>query len=329
MNYPVRGVGLGLRRGMFSRLAEHAAELDAAVDFMEVAPENWIGVGGRFGRLFRGYAERFPLVCHGLSLSLGSPAPLDVDLLRNIKLFLDEFDVRCYTEHLSYCSDDGHLYDLMPIPFTSEAVEYVAGRIRRTQEILERRIAVEHVSYYAAPGQEMSELEFVGAVIDRADCDLLLDVNNIYVNSINFGYDPDEFLDGLPGERAVYIHIAGHSTFDARGAPSRSPAEGSPLARGAPSRSPAEGSPLARGAPSRSPAEGSPEDLRIDTHGAAVIEPVWNLLDRAYANFGVIPTLLERDFNFPPMSELLSEVERIRSIQDAARSKASAAATGV
>ena len=284
MNYPVQGVGLGLRRGMFSRLADHAADLDAAVDFMEVAPENWIGVGGRFGRQFRGYAERFPLVCHGLSLSLGSPAPLDLDLLGNIKVFLDEFDVRCYTEHLSYCSDDGHLYDLMPIPFTSEAVEYVAGRIQRTQEILERRIAVEHVSYYAAPGQEMTELEFVRAVIDRADCDLLLDVNNVYVNSINFGYDPEEFLDGLPGERAVYIHIAGHSE----------------------------------------PAK----DLRIDTHGAAVIEPVWNLLDRAYANFGVIPTLLERDFNFPPMSELLSEIEHIRSIQAAACSKASAA-TGV
>ena len=284
MNYPVQGVGLGLRRGMFSRLADHAAELDAAVDFMEVAPENWIGVGGRFGRQFRGYAERFPLVCHGLSLSLGSPAPLDMDLLGNVKVFLDEFDVRCYTEHLSYCSDDGHLYDLMPIPFTGEAVEYVSGRIRRTQEVLERRIAVEHVSCYAAPGQEMSELEFVKAVIDRADCDLLLDVNNIYVNSINFGYDPEEFLDGLPGERAVYVHIAGHSV--------------------------------------------RAEDLRIDTHGAAVIEPVWALLERAYANFGVIPTLLERDFNFPPMSELLSEVGRIRSIQDDARSRVSEAATG-
>ena len=284
MEYPVQGVGLGLRRGMFAGLAEHAADVDAAVDFMEVAPENWIGVGGRFGRQFRAYAERFPLVCHGLSLSLGSPSPLDTDLLRNIKAFLDAFDVRCYTEHLSYCSDHGHLYDLMPIPFTAEAVEYVAGRIRRTQEILERRMAVEHVSYYAAPGQEMDELAFIRAVIDQADCDLLLDVNNIYVNSINFGYDPDAFLDGLPGERAVYIHIAGHS---------------------------------ARG-----------EDLRIDSHGADVIEPVWALLERAYANFGVMPTLLERDFNFPPVPALLSEVRRIRSIQDLARARSGLAAAG-
>ena len=276
MEYPVQGVGLGLRRGMFSRLAGHAAELDVAVDFMEVAPENWIGVGGRFGRQFRQYAERFPLVCHGLSLSLGSPSPLDIDLLRNIKAFLDEFGVRCYTEHLSYCSDHGHLYDLMPIPFTGEAIEYVASRIRRTQEILERRIAVEHVSYYAAPGREMSELEFITGVIERADCDLLLDVNNIYVNSTNFGYDAEEFLDGLPGDRAVYIHIAGHSV---------------------------------RGA-----------DLRIDTHGADVVEPVWALLERAYSRFGVIPTLLERDFNFPPVPALLAEIARIRSIQDDARS---------
>ena len=291
----MQGVGLGLRRGMFARLADHAAELDAAVDFMEVAPENWIGIGGRFGRQFRRFAERFPFVCHGLSLSLGSPAPLDIDLLRNIRAFLDELDVRCYTEHLSYCSDHGHLYDLMPIPFTPEAVEYVAGRIRRTQDVLERRIAVEHISYYAAPGLEMSELEFIKAVIDRADCDLLLDVNNIYVNSVNFGYDPEAFLDGLPGERAVYIHIAGHSTFHARGSPSRSPAEGSAV------------------------------DLRIDTHGADVIEPVWALLERAYAKFGVIPTLLERDFNFPPVAALLSEVERIRSIQDRALSRAALA----
>ena len=284
MKYPVQGVGLGLRRGMFARLAEHAADVDAAVDFMEVAPENWIGVGGRFGRQFRAYAERFPLVCHGLSLSLGSPSPLDIDLLRNIKAFLDEFDVRCYTEHLSYCSDHGHLYDLMPIPFTADAVEYVAGRIRRTQEMLERRIAVEHVSYYAAPGQEMDELAFIKAVVDQADCDLLLDVNNIYVNSINFGYDPDEFLDGLPGERAVYVHIAGHGV---------------------------------RG-----------DDLRIDTHGADVIEPVWALLERAYAKFGVMPTLLERDFNFPPVPALLSEIRRIRSTQDLAPVRSGLATAG-
>lgn len=276
MEYPVQGVGLGLRRGMFAQLAEHAADVGAAVDFMEVAPENWIGVGGRFGRQFRSYAERFPLVCHGLSLSLGSPSPLDTDLLRNVKAFLDTFNVRCYTEHLSYCSDHGQLYDLMPIPFTAQAVEYVAGRIQRTQDVLERRIAVEHVSCYATPGQEMSELEFVNAVIDRADCDLLLDVNNIYVNSVNHRYDPFDFLRSLPLARVRYLHVAGH--YD------------------------------------------EAEDLKVDTHGARVIEPVWDLLAESYRLCGPLPTLLERDFNLPPLPKLLAEVERIRALQHAAAS---------
>ncbi len=266
---PVTGAGLGLRRGL---LPELASLDDSAIDFMEVAPENWIGVGGRFGRQFRALAERFELVCHGLSLSIGSPAPLDIAFLKDVKQFLDANNIRCYTEHLSYCSDDkGHLYDLMPIPFTDEAVIYVADRIKRVQEILERRIGMEHVSYYAAPGQELSELEFINAVLNEADCDFLLDVNNIYVNSINFSYDPIEFLDEIDGERTVYVHIAGHY-------------------------------------------EQAP-DLRIDTHGSAVIEPVWNLLERAYQRWGVLPTLLERDFNFPPMPELLGEIDRVRAIQ--------------
>ena len=269
MGFPVHGAGLGLRRGL---LPDLAGIDDEAVDFLEFAPENWIGVGGRFGRQFRSLAERFPLVCHGLSLSLGSPAPLDTHFLKEVKAFLDRFDVLCYTEHLSYCSDDvGHLYDLMPIPFTAEAVTYVAERICVTQEILERRIAVENVSYYAAPGQEMSEIDFVNAVLREADCDFLLDVNNIYVNSINHSYDPYEYLDAIDGGRSAYIHVAGHYV--------------------------------------------EAEDLRIDTHGADVIDPVWDLLTAAYRRYGVMPTLLERDFNYPPLHLLLGEVGKIRAIQ--------------
>ena len=244
------------------------------LDFFEVAPENWIGVGGRFGRQFRNLTEQFPFICHGLSLSLGSPAPLDVEFLRNVKIFFDQFDIHYYSEHLSYCSDDkGHLYDLMPIPFTSEAVTYVANRIRQTQDILERPIAIENVSYYAAPGQQLTELEFVNAVLDEADCDLLLDVNNIYVNSINFSYDPEAYLSGLNLARTAYIHVAGHYEEAA--------------------------------------------DLRIDTHGSAIIEPVWRLLASAYDKLGDVPTLVERDFNFPPLAELLGEVSRVRSMQQA------------
>ena len=117
-----------------------------------------------------------------------------------------------FAAHIRFCpgTRSGHLYDLMPIPFTDEAVIYVADRIKRVQEVLERRIGMEHVSYYAAPGQELSELEFINAVLNEADCDFLLDVNNIYVNSINFSYDPIEFLDKIDGERTVYVHVAGH-----------------------------------------------------------------------------------------------------------------------
>ena len=268
--YPVNGAGLGLRRALLGPLASATT---ADVQFMEVAPENWINVGGRYGKAFREYTERFPFVLHGLSLSIGSPAPLDWDLLRQIKAFMSEHSILSYTEHLSYCSDSGHLYDLMPIPFTLEAVDYVADRISQIQDFLGQRIALENASYYAAPGQDMSEFEFTAAVLEKADCGLLLDVNNIYVNSINHQYDAREFMASLPGHRVVYGHIAGHYN--------------------------------------------EAEDLRVDTHGADVIDPVWDLLDLAYKQFGVFPTLLERDFNIPPVDKLLLEVGRISTIQRA------------
>jgi uncharacterized protein (UPF0276 family) len=206
-DYPVTGAGLGLRRALLGPLRSHGL---GPVDFLEIAPENWIGVGGRRGRLLREFTERVPFVCHGLSLSIGGPSPLDEGFLRRLRQFLDQHGIRAYSEHLSYCTDDGHLYDLMPIPFTEEAVHYVAARVRRVQDILERRIALENVSYYAAPGAEIAEIEFVTAVLEEADCDLLLDVNNIYVNSVNHRYDAVEFLRSLPGHRIAYGHIAGH-----------------------------------------------------------------------------------------------------------------------
>jgi uncharacterized protein (UPF0276 family) len=224
------------------------------------------------GRDLRGFIERYPFVCHGLSLSIGGPAPLDEALLRKIRRFLDLHRIPLYTEHLSYCSDQGHLYDLLPIPFTEEAVKYVAERVRRTQDILERRIALENASYYVqAPITEMSEADFIRLVLAEADCDLHLDVNNVYVNSINHAYDPVEFIRAMPTERIVYMHMAGHYN--------------------------------------------EATNLIIDTHGADVIDPVWSLLDQTYGIHGIAPTLLERDFNIPPLSELMREVERIGLIQ--------------
>jgi uncharacterized protein len=262
------GAGLGLRRVFLDDLLSHPAP---GIDFVEIAPENWIGVGGGRGRRLRAIAERWPLVCHGLSLSIGSTDPLDLSFLRRLKAFLDAHRAVLYTEHLSYCSDGGQLYDLLPIPFTDESVRHVAGRVRRVQDVVERRIALENVSYYAAPGQEMDEIDFLAAVLHESDCNLHLDVNNLHVNAVNHGYDAGDFLHRLPADRVVYGHLAGHHA--------------------------------------------EADGLLIDTHGAAVIHPVWGLLDAAYAGFGVFPTLLERDFNIPPLAELLEEVATITALQ--------------
>ena len=263
------GAGLGFRRELLPALKTHVPD---AIQFFEIAPENWIDMGGAYGRALNSFTERYPFVLHGLSLSLGGPGPLDETLLRKIRQFMDQHAIALYTEHLSYCSDDGHLYDLLPIPFTAEAVNYVADRIRRTQDILGRRIAIENASFYTnTPIAEMDELAFIRAVLNEADCDLHLDVNNVYVNSVNHRYDPVAFIQALPTERIVYMHIAGHYR--------------------------------------------EADDLIVDTHGADVIDPVWQLLGEAYRVHGVAPTLLERDFNFPPLDILVSEVERIAQIQ--------------
>ena len=266
--YPVHGAGLGLRRSFMDELA---GTPHPQIDFMEVAPENWIGVGGIMGRQFREFTEQHDFICHGLSLSIGGPAPLDEAFLFRLKKFLDDHNIRCYSEHLSYCSDDGHLYDLLPIPFTDEAVRHVVQRIKRVQDILERPLVLENVSYYGAPGKELDEIQFLNAVLSEADCRLLLDVNNIYVNSVNHHYDALDFLQQIPAERIEYIHIAGHYNES--------------------------------------------EDLIVDTHGADVIDPVWELLEKTYQLYGVIPTLLERDFNIPPLPELLAEVDKIATLQ--------------
>jgi uncharacterized protein (UPF0276 family) len=203
----VFGAGLGLRRAFLAEIVENPLP---AVDFYEVAPENWMTIGGKFGNQFRAMTERFNFICHGLSLSIGSTDPLDEAFVRAVKDFMAMHQIKFYSEHLSYCSHQGHLYDLMPIPFTSEAVMHVAQRIKRVQDILEQKIALENVSYYAAPGQEMSEIDFFNAVVSEADCDILLDINNIYVNSINHGYDAQAFLKAIPAQRISYAHIAGH-----------------------------------------------------------------------------------------------------------------------
>ena len=264
------GAGLGFRREL---LAELKAAVPANIDFFEIAPENWAGMGGRSARDLRHFTERHPFVCHGLSLSLGGPAPLDTALLQRIRAFMAEHGIGLYTEHLSWCADDHHLYELLPIPLTGDAVRWTAARIRQAQDILGCRIGIENAStYLSPPGAEMSEAAFISAVVAESDCLLHLDVNNIYVNSANFGFDPFAFLHALPLERTCYIHVAGHYV--------------------------------------------EADGLLIDTHGAAVIDPVWALLTAAYERIGCpVPTCLERDFNIPDLAALSAEVGHIARLQ--------------
>lgn len=262
------GAGLGLRRALMGPLLSMA---DTAVDFLELAPENWIGVGGRYAKGLEALGERFPFVMHGLSLDIGGPDPLDMELLAGVSDLLRRFDVPVYSEHLSYCAADGHLYDLLPIPFTDEAVRYVSDRVTRVQDQLGMPLVLENSSYYAQAHRDMDEATFICAIVAETGCELLLDVNNVYVNSVNHGYEPLAFIDALPLQSVRYLHIAGH--YD------------------------------------------EAPDLKVDTHGTEVIDQVWGLLDETYARLGALPTLLERDFNFPKMEDLLLEIERIRKAQ--------------
>ena len=274
--FNLEGAGLGFRREL---LADILPILPSEVDFWEVAPENWIPLGGAYQRKFQQAISQAPFTTHGLSLSIGSTDKLDVGFVKSIKQFLDANNIALYSEHLSYCSGQGHMYDLMPIPFTSEAVYHVVERIKQVQDIIERPLVLENVSYYMAPNQTLLEIEFLNAVLAESGAFMLLDVNNVYVNSVNHGYDAYDFIDNLPSNKIVYWHIAGH--FD------------------------------------------EAPDLKVDTHGADVIEPVWALLDHAYRTHGVFPTLLERDFNLPPLGHLLDEVRRIKAIQSLVKNETS------
>ena len=277
MNKHAHGAGLGFRRELLS-------ELDAwhgrPIDFFEIAPENWATNGVRYAKDLRRFTERYAFVCHGLSLSIGSTDALDVALVKGIKQFMQEHWIGLYTEHLSWCSHAGHLYDLLPIPCTQEAVSWVSSRVRQVQDILGMQIGLENASYYLSPpGAEMKEQEFIAEIIRESDCLLHLDVNNVYVNSQNFGYDAKKYLDELPLDKVCYIHVAGYYVES--------------------------------------------DGFLVDTHGAEVIDPVWSLLDYAYQSIGelasTVPTCLERDFNFPPLSELMAEVDIIRAKQQVAR----------
>ena len=260
-------IGLGFRR----EIAD--AFLDGSIkpDFIEVAPENWIELGGYWGDVFRKVTERLPLIAHGLSLSIGSPEELDYEFLKKLKTFLRTFNVKVYSEHLSFAKfENAHLFDLLPIPFREDSVKHISLRIRQVQDFLEMPLAIENVSYYTSVEAEMSESAFINNIVTESGCNLLLDVNNVFVNGSNHGYDPYQFIDTMPLDKVTYIHMAGHKRI----------------------------------AP----------DLIIDTHGEAIIEPVYQLFDYTLKKMNPVPVLLERDFNFPEIKELKAELSALKKI---------------
>lgn len=241
--------------------------------FVELAPENWMNIGGFWKKKLNELAEKYSITSHGLSLSIGSPDEIDMDFLKNVKQFLNDYNVEIYSEHLSFSKcDNAHLYDLLPIPFRGDAIKHVAQRIRQVQDYLGRKIAIENVSYYTPVAAEMDEATFISEVVKEADCRLLLDVNNVYVNAFNHHYNAKEFITKLPLDSVAYIHMAGHTKVA--------------------------------------------DDLIIDTHGQAIIDPVYELFEWTLKKLNPVPVLLERDFNIPELEELQEELESLEAIMN-------------
>lgn len=263
-------VGIGFRRE-FATAFLNANTLTP--HFVEFAPENWIGMGGFWKKKLDAVVEKYPIVCHSLAMSIGSPEDLDMQYLKDIKQFLKEVNCQMYSFHLSFAKcDNAHLYELLPIPFTEDAVTHVAKKIQIVQDFLERPIAIENVSYYTPLAPEMTEIQFVNAVIEQANCKLMLDVNNVYVNAFNHQYDAKSFIDALPLEKVMYMHMAGHTQVS--------------------------------------------EDTIIDTHGEAIIDPVYDLFSYTIQKTNPVPVLLERDFNIPELPILQQELNQLLAIMD-------------
>lgn len=220
------GIGIGLRASFIPEVDQGLA--DGRVPFFEISPENYMERGGVAPARLARIRERFPLLTHGLAMNLGGPDRLDVAYFRRLRRFLDRHGGPWHSDHLCFCGADGRvLHDLLPVPFTSASARLMASRLREASDRLERPMLVENISYYMLLGaSSLDEADFVTEVVERADCGLLLDVNNVFVNSLNHGFDPVEWLRHAPLDRVRQMHIAGHEswdglTIDTHGAPVR------------------------------------------------------------------------------------------------------------
>lgn len=264
---PTLGIGLGLRR----ELASETFANSASIDWLELVPENYMKLGGKIRSRLEEAADKFPLVTHGINLSVGSTDELSDDYLAALSQLLNRIDAPWWSDHLCFTSvDSAYMHDLLPLPLSVEALKHVVKRARAAQAKVGRPMLLENISYYMEmPGSQMEEVDFLSDVLEKADIGLLLDVNNVYVNSVNHNFDPYDYLGRLPLERVVQIHIAGHSHG---------------------------------------------EEVLIDTHGAAVIEPVFELLEYVLKRTEVKAVMLERDQNYPDFSEIVAELNEIRAI---------------
>ncbi|AQX02210.1 HvfB family MNIO-type RiPP peptide maturase [Elizabethkingia anophelis] len=263
-------IGIGYRKE-FSKIFLNSDILKP--DFVEVAPENWLGIGGYWKQELKKVLTKYPLYCHGLSLSIGSPEGIDTDFVKHVKQFLEDTDAVLYSEHLTFSKvDNAHLYDLLPIPFTEEAINRVSENILQVQDILKKPLILENGSYYTVLEAEMNEEDFINEIVNKTDCELLLDVNNVYVNAFNHKYNAENFIKRMPLDKVKYIHMAGHYQVS--------------------------------------------EQLIIDTHGADVIDPVYDLFRFTMGQISRdIPVLLERDFNIPDLEVLQNEINNLRAIK--------------
>lgn len=301
MRRSVCGVGLGLRWDFLDALLDRtvADPEHVPVDFIEVSPENYMRRGGRYPAALSRLAERYPVVTHGLTLSLGGTDPLDAEYLRELAGIVRALRSPWHSDHMCFGSVGGRmLHELLPVAFRRSNVVPIADRICRARDALGVPLAIENVSYYWHPGRaDIGEAEFLASVCAAADCGLLLDVNNAYVNSVNFGFDVEAWLRAAPLERVVQIHVAGHEWFTV----SEHGVEGACAAH-------------------------APGGMIIDTHGADVSHEVRRLLELALRRTGDVPIVLERDNHVPPLEALLGEVASLRALhslagaeQDAAR----------
>jgi uncharacterized protein (UPF0276 family) len=269
------GAGIGLRSAHHESLLGERPR----VGWIEVHTENYFHDGGPHVRALERARELYPLSLHGVGMGLGSVDPLDRSHVERVRRAMDRFEPALVSEHACWAGHGGeHFNDLLPLPYTEEAVAHLAGRVAQVQDMLGRRILVENLSCYLAySSSRLTEWEFLAAVAERAACGLLLDVNNAYVNSINVGLDAAAFIDGLPRGAVQEIHLAGHvrRTIGAR-------------------------------------------EILLDDHGSRVPDAVWSLYERAIRRFGPVPTLIEWDTNLPELSVLAGEAARAQTCLDAA-----------